>query len=91
MSGKNVDTEALRQAAKALGGFIAEATNSIKKLQYAAVECKENMGNDVISQKAVMHLAGCTKELTATLKHAEELQGKILARARRIDDFGNSF
>ena len=53
MAGKNVDTDALQQAAKALGTYIADVSNNVKKMKDAAADCKDNMGSDVVSQKAI--------------------------------------
>lgn len=91
MAGKNVDTDALQQAAKALGTYIADVSNNVKKMQDAAVDCKDNMGSDVVSQKAIAKLEDCAKDLSATLKQAEELQKKILAKKKQIEDYGSSF
>lgn len=91
MAGGNVDTDALRQAAKALGTYIADVSNDIKRMQDAAVDCKDNMGSDVVSQKAIVKLEDCAKSLSNTLKQAEELQKKILARIKGIEEYGSSF
>lgn len=91
MTGKNVDTQALQQAAKALGTYIADVSKNIKKMQDAALDCKDNMGSDVVSQKAISKLEECAKSLSVTLKAAESLQKKLLAKAKKIDDYGSSF
>ncbi|TGX96441.1 hypothetical protein E5357_16070 [Hominisplanchenecus murintestinalis] len=88
---KNVDTDALERAAQALGTYIADVSNNIKKMQDAAVDCQDNMGSDVVSQKAVAKLQECAKELSATLKDAEALQKKITDKKRQIEDYGSSF
>ena len=91
MAGKNVDTDALQQAANALGTYIADVQNNVKKMKDAAVDCKDNMGSDVVSQKAVTKLNDCAKELSSTMKEAQDLQKKILAKKRQIEDLGSSF
>lgn len=91
MAGKNVDTAALQQAANALGTYIADVSNNIKKMQDAAVDCSDNMGGDVVSQKAIVKLENCIKEISDTLKQAQELQKKILSTKKRIEDYGSSF
>ena len=91
MASKNVDTEALQQAAKALGTYIADVSNNVKKMQDAAIDCRDNMGSDIVSQKAIVKLEDCAKDLSVTLKQAEELQKKILAKKKQIDDYGSSF
>lgn len=91
MAGKNVDTAALQQAANALGTYIADVSNNIRKMQDAAVDCKDNMGADVVSQKAIAKLENCAKELSATLVQAQDLQRRILATKRQIEDYGSSF
>lgn len=91
MAGKNVDTEALGQAAKALGTYIADVQNNVKKMQDAAVDCKDNMGSDVVSSKAITKLEDCAKQLSNTLKEAQDLQKKILSKKKQIEDYGSSF
>ena len=46
MAGKNVDTEALQKAAKALGTYIADVSNNVNKMRDAAADCRDNMGSD---------------------------------------------
>lgn len=91
MAGKNVDTAALQQAANALGAYIADVSGNIRKMQDAAVDCKDNMGSDVVSQKAITKLEDCAKELSATLRNAQNLQKKILAKKKQIEEYGSSF
>lgn len=91
MAGKNVDTEALGNAAKALEIYIADVSNNVKKMKDAAVDCRDNMGSDVVSQKAITKLEDCAKDLSATLKQAESLKKKILAKKKQIEDLGSSF
>lgn len=86
MAGKNVDTDALQQAAKALETYIADVSNNVKKMQDAAIDCRDNMGSDVISQKAIVKLEDCAKDLLVTLKQAEELRKKILAKKKQIEE-----
>lgn len=90
MAGKNVDTDALQQAAKALGTYIADVSNNVKKMKDAA-DCKDNMGSDVVSQKAISKLEECAKDLSHTLKEAQDLQKKILDKKKQIEDYGSSF
>lgn len=91
MAGKNVDTEALEQAAKALGTYIADVQNNIRKMQDAAVDCKDNMGSDIVSQKAIGKLEDCVKGLSATMQEAQELQRKIITKKKQIEEYGSSF
>mgnify|MGYP004527060413 CR=1 FL=1 len=91
MAGKNVDTDALAQAAKALGAYIGDVSNNVSKMKDAANDCRDNMGSDGVSQKAIAKLEECAKDLSATLKEAQELQKKILAKKKAIEDYGSSF
>lgn len=91
MAGKNVDTDALERAAKALGTYIADVSNNVQKMRDAAEDCRDNMGGDVVSQKAIVKLEECAKDLSQTLKEAQDLQKKILDKKRQIDDYGSSF
>lgn len=91
MAGKNVDTDALGQAAKALGTYIGDVSNNVKKMKDAAADCKDNMGSDVVSQKAITKLEECAKDLSSTLKEAQDLQKKILDKKKQIEDYGSSF
>lgn len=91
MAGKNVDTEALDRAAQALGNYIADVQQNIKKMKDAAVDCKDNMGGDAVSEMAVSRLESCAAELSKTIGDAQELQKKIIDRKRAIEDsYGSS-
>ncbi len=91
MAARTVDTEALGQAANALRTYVGEVQNNIRKMQDAATDCADNMGNDVYSQKAIGKLQDCTKEVSKTISQANELMGKILAKKRQIEESQNSF
>ncbi len=81
-----VDTDALQQAANALSAYIEAVSNSIQKMKDAAIDCSDNMGSDVYSQKAIENLESCAQELTKTLKEAEDLRGKIILKKKQIED-----
>ena len=91
MANGNVDSESLGQAAAALGTYISEVQNNIQKMQDAATDCSDNMGNDVYSQKAISKMQDCAKSLSKTIAEAEALQKKILAKKRQIEESGSSF
>lgn len=57
----------------------------------AAADCKDNMGSDVVSQKAISKLEECAKDLSQALKEAQDLQKKILDKKKQIEDYGSSF
>lgn len=86
MSGKTVDTEALKQAAAALGTYISEVGNSVRKMGDAAQDCSDNMGNDVYSQRAIAKLQSCRAALGKTMSQASELRNKIMAKLREIEE-----
>ena len=46
MASKNVDSEALLQAANALSIYIDEVRNNIQRMKDAATDCSDNMGSD---------------------------------------------
>ena len=91
MAGQTVDTEALDRAANALRTYVGEVQTNIRKMQDAATDCSDNMGNDVYSQKAIAKLQDCTSALSKTISGANELMGKILKRKREIEESQNSF
>jgi len=91
MAGKNVETNALGQAAAALGSYITDVQNNIQKMKDAAQDCSDNMGNDAYSRRAILRLSDCAKELQRTLAEAESLQKVILAKKRQIEDSLNDF
>ncbi len=91
MAGKTVETDALMQAAQALSNFINEVQESIRKMQDAATDCADNMGNDVYSQKAISKLQACTKELSKATTEAAELRTKILNKKRQIEESQRAF
>lgn len=91
MASKTVDTEALGQAANALRTYVGEVQDNIRKMQDAATDCADNMGNDVYSQNAIKKLQECTTEVSKTITQANELMGKILAKKRQIEESQRSF
>ena len=91
MANKTVDTESLGQAANALRTYIGEVQNNIRKMQDAATDCSDNMGNDVYSKNAINKLQDCTAELSKTIAQANELMGKILAKKRQIEESARPF
>ena len=91
MASKTVDTEALGQAANALRTYVGEVQDNIHKMQDAATDCADNMGNDVYSQNAINKLQECTKEVSKIITQANELMGKILAKKRQIEESQRSF
>ena len=91
MAGKTVDTEALGQAASALSTYISEVQKNIRKMQDAATDCSDNMGNDVYSRNAINKLQDCVKEVSKTVAQANELMQKILAKKRQIENSQTSF
>ena len=91
MAARTVDTEALGQAANALRTYVGEVQNNIRKMQDAATDCADNMGNDVYSQKAISKLQECTQEVSKTIVQANELMGKILAKKRQIEESQRAF
>lgn len=91
MAGRTVDTEALGQAASALSTYISEVQENIRKMQDAATDCSDNMGNDVYSRNAINKLQDCVKEVSQTIAQANGLMQKILAKKRQIEDSQRSF
>ena len=86
MAGRQVDSEALGMAAKALGDYISAVQGNIQKMKDAATDCSDNMGSDVYSSKAIEKLQVCTKELSRTMEQAAVLQKAILKKKREIEE-----
>lgn len=91
MAGITVDTDALDQAATALGTYISEVLESIHKMRDAAVDCSDNMGSDLYSQKAIEKLGICIKDLSQTIQEAQDLRKKILAKKSAVESSYNNF
>ena len=91
MAGKTVETEALAQAANALGTYIKDMQTNIRKMRDAAVDCSDNMGSDVYSRRAIDKLETSIKSLSKTMEEAEALRKKILKKKRQIEDSLKSF
>lgn len=91
MAARTVDTEALGQAANALRTYVGEVQENIRKMQDAATDCADNMGNDVYSQNAINKLQDCMREISKTISQANELMGKILAKKRQIEESQRAF
>ena len=86
MAGKTVDTEALGQAASALATYIEDVKNNVHKMNDAAQDCSDNMGNDVYSMKAINNLQTCAINLNKAILAAEELRKRILDTKRKIEE-----
>lgn len=91
MAGKTVETDSLGRAASALATYISDVKTNIQKMRDAAQDCSDNMGSDMYSQKAIQNLQTCAQELSKTIASAEELQKKILAKKKQIEDSIRSF
>ncbi len=91
MANNTVNTESLEQAANALGVYIREVEDNIHKMKDAAIDCSDNMGSDVYSQKAISKLNDCVTSLSATIQEAEALRKTILKKKQQIEDSQNSF
>lgn len=91
MASKNVDSEALLQAANALSIYIDEVRNNIQRMKDAATDCSDNMGSDEISRKAIVKLEDCIKGMNKTLAEAGELRKKILKKKNEIEEFNRNF
>ena len=83
-----VETDALGQAAKALDEYITEINKNIEKMNDAAIDCQDNMGKDVLSQKAIEGLKDCITGLSKTIKKANELKTIILKKKKDIENMG---
>ena len=91
MPGKTVDTDALGQAAAALGVYVDEVKNNVQKMRDAALDCSDNMGNDVYSKNAISKMDQCAQELAKTIREAEDLKRAILAKKSQIENYAQSF
>ena len=86
MANTNVDTEALEQTALALSVYIDEVSRNIQKMRDAATDCHDNMMSDVYSKMAILKLETCIVDLHKTLRVAQDIKDKILAKKRVIED-----
>ena len=86
MASRTVETEALGQAANALSNYADQIQQYIRKMQDAATDCSDNMGNDVYSQNAINKLQDCVQEVSKTIAQANGLMRKIIAKKRQIED-----
>ena len=91
MAGKNIDTDALGEAAAALGIYISDVQNNIQKMYDAAQDCSDNMGSDTYSMRAIEKFQACAKELSKSISRAEELRKTILTMKKEIEDSGINF
>lgn len=91
MAGVTVSTEALEQAAAALGKYIEEVSGNIQKMKSAAKDCSDNMASDVYSMAAVQRLEGCLAELSRTIIEAQNLRVKIQSKKTEIESSLHGF
>ena len=86
MANTNVDTEALEQTAVALSVYIDEVSRSIQKMRDAATDCHDNMRSDIYSKNAIFKLETCIVDLHKTLRVAQDIKDRILAKKRIIEE-----
>ena len=91
MSGVTVTTEALEQAAAALGTYIEEVSSNIQKMKSAAQDCSDNMASDVYSRSAIEKLEACIAGLSKTVMEAGSIRQKILKKKSEIEFSMNGF
>ena len=77
MKYNNLDTEALQQVANALGNYITNVNQNIKRMEDAAIDCRDNMGSDDISKKSIEKLEASTVSLKVAMREAEELKKEL--------------
>lgn len=86
MSRTTTDTEALGKAANALSTYISEVKQSVKVMQDAAVDCRDNMDKDRLSERAISNLSDCVKKIDKALVEAESLRKMILKKKKEVED-----
>ena len=59
MSDRNVSTDALRTAARALTEYMNAVNDDLEKMHDAVIDCSDNMAHDVYSQKAIIKVEEC--------------------------------
>lgn len=91
MAGKTLDPEALRLAEKALGNYIDEVSTCIKNLRANAEDCRDNMGSDDLSNKAVNKLSESLNEIDRALAEADELKNAIAKKVSEIEQLRNDY
>lgn len=91
MSERTVDTSAFEQAASALNAYIVDVQGNMYKMRDAAIDCSDNMGNDVYSRKAIDRVQDCVKELSDAISRANELIGRLRAKVTQIENSDVSF
>ena len=90
MAGQLTSTEALQQAADAVGKYIKDVEQSIQGMRKAATDCRDNLGGDALSSKAIDRLDGCIKQLSAALEKAEKLRRDIQNASSDVSGLDNS-
>ena len=85
MAERQVDLESIIHVTNLLGTYISEVNRDIQKMQHAAIDCSDNMGNDELSRRAIDDLEECTQELSKTTIEAENLRKEILKQITMIE------
>ena len=91
MAGKTLDPEALRLAEKVLENYIDEVSTCIKNLRANAEDCRDNMGSDDLSNKAVNKLSESLDEIDRALAEADELKNAIAKKVSEIEQLRNDY
>lgn len=86
MAGVTVELESMRDAEKALAVYIENVSDSVKKLQSNAQDCRDNMENDKYSREMIDKLEDCLKNIENNLREAEEIKITIYNKIKEIED-----
>ena len=91
MSGRILDPEALKLAEKALENYIEEVSSYVKNLRDNAEDCRDNMGNDDLSNRAVDKLSESLDDISRALAEAEELKNALRTKINEIEQLKNDY
>lgn len=86
MAGVTVELESMRDAEKALAVYIENVSDSVKKLQSNAQDCRDNMESDEVSRNMVDSLEYCLKNIEKNLCDAEEIKITIHNKIKKIEN-----
>ena len=89
MAMNNVDTDALRMAAKALDDYVESVGTNLNNLFDAADTCRENMMDDEISNRAATNVMKSCQSIGKLIKAADEQSKKLKRLANDLDDMVN--
>ena len=91
MTGITVDTDDLERANVLLQMYVGRVQMDANMLRGAAEECREIMGSDQYSYRAIQQIKSTITEINKAVQKAEELREQIIKKKNEIESSLSGF